>query len=246
MDFRREVETERKLFENMIPELVNAESGTPRTPAEWSALLSRLHAGMVRWIRMYSEPSFSTLNAFATWDVARLKAETLPTARAYLKTRPDVDDKHIPAMSDDQVVALYLSGRHRELWDEFFVASYLPLRDAIPQLAAAAQRMQAEKSAPLSLFVVMTPALHALMTNSLKVERLVPALRTIEALRLHAAANGGKLPESLNEINEVPVPRDPATGEPFVYRAADDVALLNGLRADLPPPRISYKITIRR
>jgi hypothetical protein len=246
VDFRRKVEFERKLFENMIPELVEAESGTPRTPAEWSALLSRLHAGMVRWIRRYSDGSVSTLNSFATWDVARLKAESLPAARAYLKTRPDVDDKRIPEMSDDQVVALYVSGRHRELWDEFFVAGYLPLRDAIPQLAAAAERMQAEKSVPLALFVTMTPALQAVMTSSLNTERLVSALQTIEALRLHAAAHGGKLPESLGEITEVPIPRDPATDEPFIYRAADDAAILHGLRADLPPPWISYRITIRR
>jgi hypothetical protein len=244
VDLRHEVETERKLCENVIPELVEAGSDAPRTPAEWSALLARMHARIVKWSREFREES--GLKALSTWDLARLKAETLPAARVYLKSRPDLDDKQLIAMPDDQVVALYLAGRHRELWDDFFVASYLPPRDAIPRLAAAANRVHAEKFGPLALLVSVTPSLQAVIVNSIKPERHVAALRTIEAIRLHAATRGGKLPESLGEITEVPVPRDPMTDEPFVYRAADDVALLNGLRADLPPPRISYKISIRR
>jgi hypothetical protein len=241
LDLRHEVENERKLCENMIPELIEAGSDRPRTAAEWSALLARMHARIVGWCRRYNDPE-----GLATWDLAKFKAESLPAARAYLKARPDLDDKQRIDMPDDQVVALYLACRHRELWDDHFIASYLPPRDAIPQLVAAADRVHAGKSGPLAFFVGMTPALQAVMRNNLRPDRRIAALRTIEAVRLHAAAHGGKLPESLNEVTEVPIPRDPATEEPFIYRAADAAAILHGLRADLPPPAISYRITIRR
>src|SRR5262249_29489014 len=51
--FRREMENERRLCENMIPELIEAGSGKPRTAAEWSSLLSRMHARIVNWSREY-------------------------------------------------------------------------------------------------------------------------------------------------------------------------------------------------
>ncbi len=244
-DLRHAVETERKLCENMIPELTEAGSDRLRTAAEWSALLSRMHARMVNWSREYTDAQ-DPLKSLATWDLARLKAESLPAARDYLKASRGLNDQQLAAMSDDQAVAVYLAGRHHELWDEHFKASYLSMPDAIPQLAAAAERVHAEKSAPLAFFTGMTPAIQSVMTNNLRPDRHIAALRTIEALRLHAAAHGGKLPESLDQVTEVPIPKDPATGEPFIYRAADDAAILHGLRANLPPPAISYRITIRR
>ena len=149
-------------------------------------------------------------------------------------------------MSDDQVVALYLAGRYRELWDDLFKAELSPGARRDPRSSPPPQkRLEAARSGPLSLFVSMTPAIQSVMTSRLRIDRHVAALRVIEALRLHAAAHDGKLPESLDQITEVPVPKDPATGEPFIYRAADDAAILHGVRAELPPPGISYRITIR-
>ncbi len=242
VDFRREIEIERRLFENLIPELEQVESDQPRTAAQWSSILARIHERLVQISRDYREPE---LKAFAGWDLARFKAESLAPARAYLKSLPDLNDARRSAIGDDQAVAMFVAGRHRELWDDLFKASYLPLRQALPQLDAAEQRMQAARSGSLLPFTALHPALGALFRNHMKVERRIAALRVIEAIRLHAAAHGGRLPESLGQIAEVPVPDDPATGEPFIYRAADDAGLLHGPRAALPPPWLSYRITIR-
>ena len=40
----------------------------------------------------------------------------------------------------------------------------------------------------------------------------------VEALRLYAHSHNGCLPEKLDEMTEVPIPDDPVTGKPFVYR----------------------------
>ena len=47
-----------------------------------------------------------------------------------------------------------------------------------------------------------------------------------QAIRLHAATHEDKLPKSLGDVTEVPVPVNPFTGGPFVYRLEGDTAIL--------------------
>ena len=51
IDMRHELEIERKLCENLIPELRESELARPRTAAEWASLLTRMHEGIVKWAR---------------------------------------------------------------------------------------------------------------------------------------------------------------------------------------------------
>ena len=62
-----------------------------------------------------------------------------------------------------------------------------------------------------------------------RLQRDVAALQCIEAIRLYAAAHGGKFPNQLSDITDVPVPDNPATGKPFVYRRSGSKATLEGL-----------------
>jgi hypothetical protein len=248
IDLRREIENEQKLCENLIPELADALSDRSWSPSEWAVLLSRMHQGIAKWCRFFgagSGPADSRLKTIGDWDLARLKAETLPAARDYLKATRGLGDRQIAEMPEDQLVALYLAGRYRELWDDLFKASYLPARQAFAQIAAAEKRLIAAKSGPTALFFAMIPNIQAVMTGGLRIDRRAAVLRVIEAIRLHAASHGGQLPEALAQITEVPVPEDPATGEPFSYRVADSTATLEGPRANLPYPPPSYRITIR-
>ena len=64
-------------------------------------------------------------------------------------------------------------------------------------------------------------------TVQAKLDQRVASLMTIEALRLHAAENGGKLPEKLADI-KVTVPNDPVNGKPFTYTVKEGVATLTG------------------
>jgi hypothetical protein len=244
IDSRHAIENEQKLFENMVPELIEAGTDRPRTAADWTSLVARMHARIVNWLGIYKGDD--TLKSLATSDLARFKAACLPAARADLEAHRRRGDRPTAEMSDDQAIALYLARGYRDLWDDYFKAAYLPVRDAIRELEAAHKRLAAAKSGPLVLFVAMTPAIQSVMRSTLRVDRQVAILRVIEALRLHAASHDGRLPESLGEITEVPVPDDPATGEPFIYRAADSAAILQALRADMPYPPPSYRITIRR
>jgi hypothetical protein len=65
---------------------------------------------------------------------------------------------------------------------------------------------------------LLLPAVEAVLRADVRAARNIAVLQAIEAIRMHAADHGGQLPKSLAEITIVPVPNNPATGEPFPYR----------------------------
>jgi hypothetical protein len=67
-----------------------------------------------------------------------------------------------------------------------------------------------------------------LFRSRARLDRQIAALRCVEAVRLYAAAHGGRLPSALAEVKEVPIPADPMTGKPFAYRLEGRTATLEG------------------
>ena len=70
------------------------------------------------------------------------------------------------------------------------------------------------------------PRLAKVFAARTRIDRRIAALRCVEAVRLYAAAHDGKLPSSLEEIKEAPLPIDPVTGKAFAYHVAGDHAFL--------------------
>jgi hypothetical protein len=102
----------------------------------------------------------------------------------------------------------------------------------------------------LPLAVLFLPAVQKVFAAQARTDRRLAALRCVEAIRLYAAAHGGKLPARLEDIKEVPVPADPYLGKPFAYRVRDGVATLEG-----PPPdgeratdrnTLKYELTVEK
>jgi hypothetical protein len=65
-------------------------------------------------------------------------------------------------------------------------------------------------------------------------EVLLNAIQAIEAIRMSAAANHGVLPVSLDAVTIVPVPSNPASNQPFLYRTTEDGFELRTDAAALP------------
>ncbi len=75
----------------------------------------------------------------------------------------------------------------------------------------------------------------------------IAADRAIEAIRMHAAQNGGKLPRSLADVSVVPVPNNPWLGTPFPYKVEGDKATLEvrrGTEARQPMQESDYLFEI--
>jgi hypothetical protein len=113
------------------------------------------------------------------------------------------------------------------------------------------QRLQAstEEAAggPGQLFLDLLPALGRVHMLHARHERDLAILRCVEAIRIYAAAHDGRLPPSLADITEAPVPLDPLYGRPFSYEVAGNKAVLE---SPLPPGGRTndgqrYEITLR-
>lgn len=58
-----------------------------------------------------------------------------------------------------------------------------------------------------------------------RTNREMAALQTVEALRHYASTHRGRFPQTLAEL-DLPVPDDPTTGKPFVYRLEQGTAII--------------------
>jgi hypothetical protein len=102
----------------------------------------------------------------------------------------------------------------------------------------------------LAFFMALAPALNATRVTSVRLERELDALQCIEAIRLHAAAHAGKLPDSLEELVDAPAPVDPASGKPFFYSRHGDSATLSAPQPPGAPNNrfyvINYHLSLAR
>jgi hypothetical protein len=128
------------------------------------------------------------------------------------------------------------------VFDESLKLWGLPHWERAAGIARLEQEFRAMRSEPAVLSRgtvlanLLTPAMARVMGASARFERRVAMLRTVEALRLHAAAQG-KLPARLDDVKKVPIPADPMTGKPFTYHADGDTATLYA-----PPPPGKEKV----
>ena len=93
------------------------------------------------------------------------------------------------------------------------------------------------------------PSIQKVTRAQLRVDRRIAALRCVEAIRLYAAAHGGKLPPSLAAMKDMALPVDPFSGTQFEYTVTEKTAVLKG---HVPPEEknnssqwLTYEITIR-
>ena len=78
---------------------------------------------------------------------------------------------------------------------------------------------------------LLLPAGNHILQAQVRMQRDIDALRVIEAIRMHAAKTG-TLPETLDEIKVVPVPKNPSTNKPFSYQLEAGTATLDLPRSD--------------
>jgi hypothetical protein len=105
------------------------------------------------------------------------------------------------------------------------------LKDSTTKDMASAEMFGGGKEREvLPIARLLLPAMHAVRNAQVRLERDVAALRVIEALRMYAAEHDGRLPQTLEDIETVPVPTNPATGKAFAYRLDGKTGIL-----ELPP-----------
>jgi hypothetical protein len=224
IDMRNPIQGERIVFASHLPDLNELEKGAMTVEQaraaldEWIGRLARLQ-----------EPGFRLgpehRLVHASWI-----ALAYPRAKERLMAAGR-DPEEINALPAAQVVLIDTLREYNRLRDEMFKGFYLPYREG-RQFSARAEdelRRTAAESGPnllLRVGLMTLPAVQKVQEASVRTERRIEFLRTVEAIRLHAAAHNGKPPVHLAEITAVPLPTDPVTGKPFDYEARGDTAIL--------------------
>lgn len=158
--------------------------------------------------------------------------------------------KEVAAMPAAQAVFLNSFEFYRDLADDYRKWFLLGGPDAVAGVEKIGERVKklkadAKDDMIVQIFLSILPAVEKVFQSLVRTERRIAQLRTLEAIRLHAALEG-HLPRDLSEIKKVPVPTDPGTGKPFEYALTD-----TGFTLALPEIRspghlkLSYQVTMR-
>jgi hypothetical protein len=162
------------------------------------------------------------------------------------------DPKRVEAMSVGQVMAVYTERNYQLFSNDFEKLWYVPFWEMRARYEAVERKLEratlfenGKDREVLPIVSQLLPAMHWARAAQVRLERDIAALRVIEALRMYAASHAGGLPKSLDEIAEVPIPLNPATGKPFVYRLEERTAILELPKSDgIPGIQRRYEIEI--
>ena len=241
ISFREGFETEQKVAEWLVPELTNLEA--LRTPADWDSQLDRLLTRSANPDEQLErlDRDFG-LGKLRSWVAAAdTRAKLLPKAHAYFEGRPDPPS----GMGDSETILRYIVAQFQADHDDKFRAIYLPYPQARRLVAKQPIDKQSLHLTPLNFLDDLTPSIQAGLMSKARFARRVAILRVVEAIRLHAASHDGKLPTSLDDVTEVPIPIDPYSGQPFSYTRDGDAAILATPPGDDAPGHDqSYRLEI--
>jgi len=236
VNLRKGLQTERMMLANVFDVL---DETAPMTEAQLQTAVDRIRelikdTNGLPWLK----------EDVGKWLAARVKDEArLRAGRRRLVDfgLPEETVKKFPPLQivllDDKVAT--------QIWfDDALKAMPLPYWEAEPFLM---KRMPPRGTEEESLFIGLTSNFRALRQTEARLAQRFALLTCVEALRMHAAEHGGKLPAQLADI-KLPLPVDPVTGKPFVYKLDGDTATLRGT-----PPKgletaatynVRYEVTI--
>lgn len=256
----RKVEAE---FRN--PQIAKALAGN-LPPEQWPAVLREM-VGMVQEDR----PPYRRTPAQVEAELKRLTAAAHPRAKAHLLAAGMPKEK-VEAMSAAQAVGTYFCQEYAAALDGQWKSFTLPYPQAREQMDRAWRALAPDKLPALENPLVQAELVPRADTGRREDEgavfrpnyafsrvgevrfrlevpnRYIALLRTIEALRDYSARHDGRPPQSLGEVTDLPVPPDPITGMPFVYRLEGRTATLDAPAPEGRHPRSGwrYELTFAR
>lgn len=238
IDMRAAFEQEGSFPEQVFPFLRDAETAD-RTPDQWRQLMlmtfEQIHQLSTEWP---GKPApFNELTT--SWHMLR----AYPSAKQTL-LELGFDSNRIEAMPVGQALAVATARTHRRTYEDLFKWTSLPYSAGASRLRQAEQKAfgntpnESElriEAIPISRLLL--PAISQAWHASIRESRKLGSLQVIEAIRMHAASGGDKLPASLSDIRIVPVPLDPLLNQPFKYRVDGANATLEYEAPDYRPGR---------
>ncbi|MEX0642231.1 MAG: hypothetical protein WD468_05995 [Pirellulales bacterium] len=232
VDFRPAVRFEMEFGLRMFPFIQNAET-TDRSPDEWNRLFTQAVRDLAALGGGNGIPAMANNDFGAGLAASAYALVGYPHVKSWL-IEHGMDAAQIDAMPVGQAMAIYTERLYQKSADNSERLWYMPYWEMRKQRNTVEDELRDAGMFGINpdrevLPVVNTllPALQAARNAQVRLERDLAALQVIEALRMFAAANNGRLPETLDAVTQVPIPLNPATGKPFVYRLDGNTAILD-------------------
>ena len=250
IDLRPAFEFERQIIERELPGLLDLDRGA------WSAERARRFADEVQ-AKLFDFNAGTTPPGFARpiprrlaptarrLALAALVAQAEPSVRRALLAagRPAAEVAALPAI---QAAFLHVHDQLRARRDEAFRWANVPYPAAAGRMQLALPPIDdAEANPLLGFFTVLEGGLDPARLAAARLDRQLDAWQVVEAVRLQATRDGGKLPADLAAIRDLPIPPDPVTGRPFGYRVDGDVAVITAPTSPEPTGDPDDALTIR-
>jgi hypothetical protein len=227
IDLREPMAGERDILEKEIPGLLDLEQGV------WGLDRARTFADELQRKLFSFDTGRTEGNDSQRLGIAAMTLKIYPEARRGLiaQGQPEAE---VDAMPVVQVAALYSYREYRRILDEAYKWFQVPAWQSVDRIDRSMGELAGTMATNplLRMFGSLIPAISSGKFAALRLERQLDVLQCVEAIRLHAAAHGGKLPASLESLADFPAPIDPATGKAFPYVVEGDTATLS---APMPP-----------
>ena len=230
IDLRKNFATERHILEQEFPALLELDYGV------WSVdqarrLAESLQAKLFRYVDALPGSAIA-IPAGVAPDLRRLGiavycAQSEAEARRALIAggKPASEVEAMPVV---QAALLHVYRQAQERRDTVFKWANVPSPLPKKQLQPPYLSLEKQQANPLlTLFIALESNILAVHLTSMRLERQLDALQVVEAIRLDATLHEGRLPASLAAIADLPVPLDPATGQPFGYRVEGDTVIVS-------------------
>lgn len=218
VSLRTAMQGERLFLVSLIPNMKDLDKSI-MSQSQADAMLESLE----NTLRLLGDSSADSMSNRA--GIAMLAVRSYPEAKRRL-VRQGWKPGDVEKMPVVQVVMLYSINEFRRCQDEIYKWANVPYWRALEGLRNADQEIKRSREQLIAVpLLLLLPAIEKVLFATVRTDRRVCALRCLEAVRDYAAQHG-KLPEKLEDITEVPIPNDPATGKPFEYSLKGDTARL--------------------
>ncbi len=245
VDMREAVCLEMSAYERVFPILLNPETAE-HTPQEWALRIARAMDVSRNFSGSPSGIDNSSGNLALRLAVAGSSLIAYPAAKQRL-LRTGVGSQRVEQMPVGQVLAVDAAREYRLRADELEKWWYVPYPAARHRMREAERgvfegNLHSGFGSLLAGFLM--PAIRAVHAAQIRIEWQMNALRLLEALRMHAAETG-QFPNSLEQIQGVPVPRNPVTTQPYLYWLEGQTAVVELPLSDgIPGVAHRYEMTL--
>ncbi len=178
------------------------------------------------------------------WLADRAKDQERVRAARKRLVESGLSEAAVKAFADRQVILLDEILQYKVRRDDQLKLLTLPDWEAEKLQAASAKGKDDD-----CLLAPLASGIRHVRQAAARLEQRLALLRCVEALRIYAAENDGKLPAKLDDV-KLPLPVDPVTGKPFPYQLDGGTATVRGT----PPAgrekdaayNVRYEVTIAK